>query len=126
MKHWKSPIAACVSAAMILLGTPGLASAAMIGTEALATQSLRADTESRVQALLARDDVQAQLVAWGVDADKARERAAAMSDAELQRVATVLDQQPAGGGGVLVIIGVVFVVLLILELVGVTNVFSKF
>lgn len=125
MKHWKSPIAACVSAGMILLGTPGLASAAMIGTETLATQSLRADTESRVQALLARDDVQAQLVAWGVDADKARERAAAMSDAELQRVATVLDQQPAGGG-VLVIIGVVFVVLLILELVGVTNVFSKF
>lgn len=125
MKHWKSPIAACVSAGMILLGTPGLASAAMIGTETLATQSLRADTESRVQALLARDDVQAQLVAWGVDADKARERAAAMSDAELQRVASVLDQQPAGGG-VLVIIGVVFVVLLILELVGVTNVFSKF
>lgn len=125
MKHWKTPIAACVSAGMILLGTPGLASAAMIGTESLASQSLRADTESRVQALLARDDVQAQLVAWGVDADQARERAAAMSDAELQRVATVLDQQPAGGG-VLVIIGVVFVVLLVLELVGVTNVFSKF
>lgn len=125
MKHWKTPIAACVSAGMILLGTPGLASAAMIGTETLASQSLRADTESRVQALLARDDVQAQLVAWGVDADQARERAAAMSDAELQQVATVLDQQPAGGG-VLVIIGVVFVVLLVLELVGVTNVFSKF
>ncbi len=123
MKHWKSPIVAAVSVGMILLGTPAISSAAMIGTETLASQSLRADTESRVNALLARDDVQAQLVAWGVDADKARERAAAMSDAELQRVAQVLDQQPAGGQ-VLVIIGAVFLVLLILELVGITNVFN--
>lgn len=125
MSHFKSTVAACVSAGMILLGTPGISSAAMIGTETLASQSLRADTQARLNTLLSRDEVQTQLVAWGVDVEKAKSRANAMSDAELQRVALALDQQPAGGD-VIVLVGVVFVVLMILELVGVTNVFTKF
>jgi len=125
MSSFKSTVAACVSAGMILLGTPSMSAAAMIGTETLASQSLRADTQARVQTLLSRDDVQQQLVGWGVDVEKAKSRANAMSDAELQRVAYALDQQPAGGD-LIVLVGVVFVVLLILELVGVTNVFTRF
>lgn len=125
MSSLKSTVAACVSAGMILLGTPSMSAAAMIGTETLASQSLRADTQARVQTLLSRDDVQQQLVGWGVDVEKAKSRANAMSDAELQRVAYALDQQPAGGD-IIVLVGVVFVVLLILELVGVTNVFTRF
>ena len=125
MSSFKSTVAACVSAGMILLGTPSLSAAAMIGTETLASQSLRADTQARVQTLLSREDVQQQLVGWGVDVEKAKSRANAMSDAELQRVAYALDQQPAGGD-LIVLVGVVFVVLLILELVGVTNVFTRF
>lgn len=124
MSHWKSSIAAVCSAGMILLGTPGVASAAMIGTETLASQSLRADTEARVQTLLSRADVQEKLVAWGVDTEKAKARANAMSDEELMRVASTLDQQAAGGDAIAVI-GIVFLVLLILELVGVTNVFNR-
>lgn len=124
MNNLKSSLAVVVSAGMILLGTPGVSSAAMIGTESLASQSLRADTEARVQSLLSRDDVQQQLVAWGVDVEKAKSRAASMSDQELQRVASTLDQQPAGGD-LLVVVGLVFVVLLILELVGVTNIFNR-
>jgi hypothetical protein len=124
MKNLKSSLAVLVSAGMILLGNPAVSSAAMIGTESLASQSLRADTEARVQTLLSREDVQQQLVAWGVDVEKAKARAASMSDEELQQVAGTLDQQPAGGD-LLVVIGLVFVVLLILELVGVTNVFTK-
>ena len=125
MSHFKSSIAACISAGMILMGTPSLSAASMIGTETLASQSLRADTQARVQTLLSREDVQGKLVAWGVDVEKAKTRANAMSDAELQRVALALDQQPAGGD-LIVLVGVVFVVLIILELVGVTNVFTKF
>lgn len=125
MSSFKSTVAACVSAGMILLGTPTMSAAAMIGTETLASQSLRADTQARVQTLLSREDVRQQLVGWGVDVEKAKSRANAMSDAELQRVAYALDQQPAGGD-LIVLVGVVFVVLLILELVGVTNVFTRF
>ncbi len=125
MSHLKSSIAACLSASMILMGTPSISAASMIGTETLASQSLRADTEARVQTLLSREDVQGKLVAWGVDVEKAKSRANAMSDAELQRVAYALDSQPAGGD-IVVLIGVIFVVLLVLELVGVTNVFTSF
>lgn len=125
MSHFKSSIAACVSAGLILIGTPSVSAASMIGTETLASHTLRADTEARVQTLLSRDEVQSKLTAWGVDVEKAKSRANAMSDAELQRVAYALDQQHAGGD-VVVLIGVVFVVLLILELVGVTNVFTRF
>lgn len=123
MKNFNSSLAVLLSAGLILAGTPSHSSAAMIGTESLASQSLRADTEARVQSLLAREDVQTQLVAWGVDPAQAQARAAAMSEQELQQVAGVLDQQPAGG--VLGLIGAIFVVLLVLELVGVTNFFNR-
>jgi hypothetical protein len=49
MKNFKSPLAVVLSAGLILLGTPGVSSAAMIGTELLAAQSQRADTEARLQ-----------------------------------------------------------------------------
>jgi hypothetical protein len=52
----------------------------------------------------------------------------ALSARELNLLAQHIDELPAGAGaeGVLAVIGVVFIVLLILELVGVTNVFSRF
>ena len=46
-------------------------------------------------------------------------------DADGQMCQGQLDRLPAGGDGALVVIGVVFVVLLILELTGVVNVFNR-
>lgn len=74
-------------------------------------------------AALSRADVQAQLTALGVDPEDARARVAALSPAELAQLNARLDELPAGSS-VLGLIGAVFVVLLILELVGVTDVFS--
>ena len=36
-----------------------------------------------------------------------------------------IERLPAGGDGLLAVLGIVFVVLLVLELLGVTNVFSR-
>jgi hypothetical protein len=74
-------------------------------------------------AALARADVQAQLTSLGVDPQDARARVAALSPAELAQLNARLDELPAGSS-VLGLIGAVFVVLLILELVGVTDVFT--
>jgi hypothetical protein len=49
---------------------------------------------------------------------------AQLSDAELAYLNGEIDQLPAGGN-VVAVIGVVFIVLLILDLVGVTNVFTS-
>jgi hypothetical protein len=73
--------------------------------------------------LLARDDVQARLIALGFDPADAQARVQALSPAELERLNARLDALPAGGS-ILGLLGAVFVVLLVLELVGVTDVFS--
>ena len=52
-------------------------------------------------------------------------RVADMSAAELEQIAGRIDQMPAAGDGIIVVLGVVFLVLIILELVGVTNVFRR-
>jgi hypothetical protein len=78
----------------------------------------------KVEQTLHRADVAAQLEQLGVSAEQVAERVDALTDAELQAFATRLDQAPAGGDG-FALIGLVFVVLIILELVGITDIFKK-
>lgn len=106
------------------LGVPALGLAAPIGTDVLVQLDQRGELVSRIQSQLARDDVRAQFLARGVSPLEVDARVAALSTEELQVLSLQLDQLPAGGG-VLAVVGIVFVVLLILELVGVTNVFTK-
>lgn len=99
------------------------ASAALIGTDeaiALEERTIQADD---IRALFSRADVQAQLVELGVDPQDAAMRVAALSDAELVEIGRSIDQLPAGGDA-LAVIGVVFLILIILEVVGVINVFK--
>ena len=60
-----------------------------------------------------------------MDPASAMTRAAALSDAELAQVAQEMQTLPAGGDGFFAVIGIVFVVLLILELTGVIDIFKK-
>lgn len=98
--------------------------AAVIGTEHYLGALEREQALDRIDAVLAREEVRERLEQLGVDPAQAFERAAALSDAELIALAENLEELPAGGD-LLGVIGIVFVVLLILELVGVTNVFNK-
>jgi hypothetical protein len=99
------------------------AHASLVGTQTVMMESERAETVARVQAALDREAVQSQLVALGVDPADAKARIAALTDAELQRLDGRLAELPAGAG-VLEVVGIVFVVLLILEIVGVIDIFS--
>lgn len=111
-----------LSAAFLLAGAP--AQAGMIGTESIVSVEARNSSEATVNTFMARADVLQALQTWGVEPALAAERVAQLSDAELQNLAQTIDSQPAGAG-VLVVIGVVFLVLLILELVGVTDIFKR-
>ena len=125
MKQSLVKVVAIVS--VIAFGATGLvapAHASIIGTQAVMMDSERAATVARVHAALDRAGVQAQLEALGVDPADARARVAALSDAELQRLDGRLAELPAGAG-LLEVVGIVFVVLLILEIVGVTNIFNR-
>lgn len=100
-----------------------VARADVIGAEQYIDVVDRRATLDRVDTMLARSDVRDTLERLGVDPDDASERVAALNDRELAVLAEEMDELPAGG--LLATIGVVFIVLLILELVGVTNIFSK-
>lgn len=103
-----------------------VAQAGIISVERYAAPSVQVDQRdhqrTRVQAYLQRDDVRAQLVNLGVDPQQAQARVAALSDAELSRASSVIDQ-PAGGDAITVV-AVVFLVLVITDILGYTDVFT--
>ena len=121
MNKLKEILAGLLITTMMMASLP--ASAGMVGTEQMLSQDERAQALIKVQTYMASEQVAAQLETWGVAADMVDERVAALSETELQELASTIESQPAGGDG-LVIVGIVFVVLLILELVGVTNIFN--
>jgi hypothetical protein len=97
----------------------------LIATPEYLSAADRAGQIARIESTLSRADVQAQLVALGVDPVDATQRIAALSNTELNLMTEKLDQLPAGGDGFLTVIGVVFIVLLILEITGVIDIFKK-
>lgn len=112
--------------ALVLSGFSSAVSASVITTQQAMSAEARASVESDVRASLARDDVRQAMLRLGADPTQADARVAALSDAELMQLQGQLDRLPAGAdGGVLVVVGVVFIVLLILELTGVTNIFNR-
>jgi hypothetical protein len=63
----------------------------------------------------------------GVAAEEAGQRVATLSDAELMQIARAMDQLPAGGDGFGTVIGaavLIFIILLITDIAGLTHVFS--
>jgi hypothetical protein len=118
-------IVSITAACFLALGVQSTASATVIGTSEFLSAEARAGHLAEVNAALNRADVQASLVALGVAPAQAAARAAALSDAELAQVAAEVRTLPAGGDSLLAVIGILFVVLLILELTGVTDIFKK-
>ncbi|MBY6204600.1 PA2779 family protein [Halomonas denitrificans] len=99
------------------------AQASLISTgDALAIE--QGQFEDRIEAYLLRDDVAAELSRLGVSHEVAMARVARLSPAEVEQLADGLEDLPAGEG-VVVIAGVVFIVLLLLEAVGVTDIFKS-
>lgn len=87
----------------------------------LAADRAGADRE-RINEILARADVQDQLLKQGVDLDEVDARVAALSDAEAQQMAEQLEQLPAGAGVVGVLFAV-FIILLVTDILGLTDVY---
>jgi hypothetical protein len=96
----------------------------VIGTQQYLSAVDREAAIARIDAVLARDEVRARLEQYGVDPAAAQQRVAALTDGELQTLANDLENLPAGGN-LLGVVGIVFIVLLILELVGVIDIFKK-
>lgn len=102
------------------------AQAALVTSEELATQRSAAADRARINELLARDEVKSQLETYGISSEEAQARINALSDEEIMQIAGKMDELPAGQSALGVIIGailVVFIVLLITDILGLTRVF---
>jgi hypothetical protein len=100
--------------------------AAMVDTQTLLTPSTSDTDRARILAFLDREDVKAALTAQGVDPREAKLRVASLSDAEVQQITDRMDQLPAGGDALGIILGtvvVIFLILLITDILGLTDIF---
>ncbi len=130
LRSWAGPICRLLVLALIFLQFPvGVAKASMISTErfleAAEASEVRQDRQ-RVHDFMARKDIQAKLVSYGIDPAEAQERVEALSGREIKMVAVEMDNLPAGQGDVgtvLVVLLIVFLVLLATDMAGATDVF---
>jgi hypothetical protein len=114
-----------ISLALVSAGFAQISFAGVVGTDYMLEAEARNASLARVESLIAREDVAQQLQAFGVDQAIVQERLQGLTQAELITLESQFNQQIAGGDA-LGIIGAVFLVLLILELVGVTDIFKSF
>jgi len=92
-------LAIALIAALLNMGLLQTAGAAALDTATVLQLEDRAAAEARIQAGLARDDVRRTLQSLGVDPAQARDRVAALTDAEVAQLDGKLAQLPAGGDG---------------------------
>lgn len=112
------------SVTLVLGSTMGVAQAAMLDSATLLSLEQRAQSMHNIEQALSHDGLARQMEAMGVNPAIVIERMAQLTDDELRAMESRLNELPAGGD-VLAVIGVVFVVLLILELVGVIDIFKR-
>ena len=116
-------VSALLVLSVTLLSLPMTAQGAMVGTQAVIAGEQAAFDRDQLNAALERADVQQRLVAMGVDLKQAKERVAALTDNEVRELNAKVGDLPAGGLDGLGVIVFVFLVLLVTDILGYTDVF---
>jgi hypothetical protein len=101
--------------------------ASMVGTEQVLSAQKGQAARDRVQHFLDREDVRHALMAQGIDPLEAKSRVDSLSDAEVARLSNKIEGLPAGGDVLGVLVGaalLVFIILLITDILGLTDVFT--
>lgn len=96
--------------------------AGIVGTDKSFTEHSAHQDREKLRSLMARDEVRGLLANNGLTVEQAQQRVDALTDKEAQQLAEKFDEQPAGG--ILIALLIIFLVFIILELAGVTDVFS--
>ena len=123
MMHFlRRPTAALLSILLALM--PMLpAQAAMIGNEQIINQGLSVQTRDNLRQLFEQDTARQQLQAWGVSPDQLQSRIDSLTDTELVRINRHVDELNAGGNSILGILLVIFIVFVITDVIGATDIF---
>ncbi|MEF8833237.1 MAG: DUF6627 family protein [Halofilum sp. (in: g-proteobacteria)] len=110
-------------ALMLLFVATAPAHAGMVGTDEVLGTVEAKDQRAELVALMERDDVRAQLVVYGLDPADAEMRIRNMTDAEVARLHGRIDELPAGSASVVGAALVVFIVFVVTDVIGATDIF---
>jgi hypothetical protein len=122
MHKIQRPLAWLLSALLVLMPVMS-AQAGMLDTDTLITTGQSQQSIAGLQQLLEHEDAQRQLLALGVSPEQVRERVASLSDSELARINQGIDTLNAGGDSVLGVLLIIFIVFVITDVIGATNIF---
>ena len=115
----------CTFIAITFLGltVTQTAVAAIVTTEQLVSAKELDLKRDQIRNWLGRDEVRQQLISRGVNPEQAKARVASMTDSEVAPVSTKIDQLPAGGDALGFLL-LVFLILIITDILGVTDIFT--
>ncbi|VAX01530.1 hypothetical protein MNBD_GAMMA22-1990 [hydrothermal vent metagenome] len=116
-------ITALIVCVFISMGFVSTVQAAIVSTHDLASASIKQQARDNVKISLQRIDIQQQLTSMGVKPDLVLSRVDSMSNAEIQQLSGLIEQKPAGSG-IIGLLGFILVVLLITDLLNLTNVYN--
>ena len=109
---------------MLSLGVTRVSLAGIVTTAELVNAQQTVIEREQVRDWLARDEVRTQLTAMGVDVKAAQARVDSMTPQEVHSMASNMNTMPAGAG--IIEVGVlVLLVLVLLDLAGVTDIFPN-
>lgn len=121
MHYLRRPTAILLS--LLLALTPLIpAQAAMIGNEQVINQHSQGQTRDSLQQLLDQQSARQQLQSLGVSPDQIKSRIDSLTDSELARINRHVDTLDAGGN-ILGILLVIFIVFVITDVIGATDIF---
>jgi hypothetical protein len=103
------------------LGMLNIANAAIIDSNDIVSERQGQFEREQLKSLMTREDIREQLVDLGVDIDAAIARVDSMTDLEAQQLAARMEELPAGEGFIEFAV-LAFLVLIILEVTGVTDI----
>ena len=109
------PIAILMIILTLLLSVPYQAAfAALVGTDTMLDMSRGKEARETIKQFMARKDVRSAIVSQGVEPLEADARLNSLSDAEVIQLANQIDQLPAGGDALGLVITVLVIVILVL------------
>ena len=121
------PVGMFLAVLMFLMSGPCQSAwATMVATGTVLEADKCRQSRDYLTSLLARDDIRAALIARGIDPQEAKARVDSLTDPEIMSLADRIDQLPAGGGALelfIVLAFLVFVILLVTDIAGYTDIF---
>ena len=116
-----------MASSMFLIAVPYQSIFAAMITTDVAVESERAEkSREDLKQLISRENIEKYSIAQGIDPVEVKSRIDSLTDAEAIALADQIEELPAGGGAVGIIIGaalIVFLVLLVTDILGYTDIF---